>query len=215
MAKKFVKKSARPHPSESAVEPSDKAYPVEAAELEAQKRRMKKAAAMGAEALKPPQPSTTPALQPTALPAPPAPLTPLAAVWPTSAPAQGASKSTQAAQPTKISVERQPTQAPAKPAAAAAEAPKPSLPPKIMVTFILPASEAKRVTLTGDFNGWSSDASPMKRGEDGRWETTVELAPGRYQYKFVVDGQWIPDPHAPENVWNQHGTLNSVRDVRS
>ena len=48
----------------------------------------------------------------------------------------------------------------------------------------------------------------------GTWETTVELAPGRYQYKFVVDGQWIPDPLAHDNVWNQHGTLNSVVEVR-
>lgn len=214
MAKKSTKKSGRPLPAESRTESLDRAYPVEPAELAGQKQRLQKAAAMGAQALKPLTPTTTSDLQPTAAATPPPPLTPLAAVWPTSAPAEGASKSAQEAQPTKIPVEWQPTQAPRKVAAAAEEL-KSSSPPKIMVTFILPEREAKRVTLSGGFNGWSPDATPMKRYEDGHWETTVELAPGRYQYKFVVDGQWIPDPLAHDNVWNQHGTLNSVVEVRA
>jgi 1,4-alpha-glucan branching enzyme len=55
----------------------------------------------------------------------------------------------------------------------------------------------------------------MKRHDDGHWEATVDLAPGRYEYKFVRDGEWIPDLLARENVWNQHGTLNSVIEVRA
>jgi 1,4-alpha-glucan branching enzyme len=55
----------------------------------------------------------------------------------------------------------------------------------------------------------------MKRHTDGHWETTAALAPGRYQYKFLIDGQWIPDPLARENVRNYHGTLNSVVEVRA
>jgi 1,4-alpha-glucan branching enzyme len=54
----------------------------------------------------------------------------------------------------------------------------------------------------------------MRRDSSGYWETTVDLAPGRYQYKFVVDGEWIPDPLAREHAWNHHGTLNSVLEVR-
>jgi len=53
----------------------------------------------------------------------------------------------------------------------------------------------------------------MKRHHDGHWEATVALAPGRYQYKFIVDGEWITDPKAQENVRNYHGTLNSVIEV--
>ena len=79
--------------------------------------------------------------------------------------------------------------------------------------FALVDLGAKQVSLSGDFNGWNSQATPMKKDEAGHWETTVELAPGRYQYKFVVDGQWIPDPLAREHVWNHHGTLNSVIEV--
>ena len=92
---------------------------------------------------------------------------------------------------------------------------QPLVPPSVRVAFVLPLCDAKRVSLSGDFNGWSPDATPMKRYDDGHWETTVELAPGRYEYKFVRDGEWMPDLLARENVWNQHGTLNSVIEVRA
>lgn len=84
----------------------------------------------------------------------------------------------------------------------------------VKVTFALLEPEAKQVAVCGDFNGWASGATPMKRHEGGHWEATVALAPGRYEYKFLLDGHWIPDPLAHENVWNYHGTLNSVIEVR-
>ena len=87
--------------------------------------------------------------------------------------------------------------------------------PGVKVTFVFPEPTAQRVTLCSEFNGWSPDATPLQRQADGHWETTVALAPGRYQYKFVVDGRWIPDPLARENVPNPHGTLNSVVEVRA
>jgi hypothetical protein len=88
--------------------------------------------------------------------------------------------------------------------------------PRVRVTFVFPVCQccAKHVSLSGDFNGWSPDATPMKRYDDGHWETTLELAPGRYEYKFVRDGEWMPDLLALENVLNQHGTLNSVIEVQ-
>lgn len=85
----------------------------------------------------------------------------------------------------------------------------------VNVKFVLLDLGAKQVSLSGDFNGWLPTATPMKRDEGGHWETTVALAPGRYEYKFVVGGEWIPDPLARENVWNCHGTLNSVIEVRA
>jgi len=84
----------------------------------------------------------------------------------------------------------------------------------VTVTFVLLEPHAKQAALSGDFNGWAADATPMKRQDDGHWEAVIALAPGRYEYKFVVDGQWIPDPQAQMNVWNQHGTLNSVIEIR-
>ena len=101
--------------------------------------------------------------------------------------------------------------------AVVAEAPVVSKVPTVKVTFVLPTCPccAKRVSLSGDFNGWSPDATPMKRYDDGHWETTIELAPGRYEYKFVRDGEWMPDLLARENVLNGYGTLNSVIEVRA
>ncbi|MBI3875935.1 MAG: glycoside hydrolase family 13, partial [Verrucomicrobia bacterium] len=40
------------------------------------------------------------------------------------------------------------------------------------------------------------------------------LAPGRYEYLFVVDGRWLSDPGADEAVPNRFGGWNSVREVR-
>ncbi len=93
------------------------------------------------------------------------------------------------------------------------KAPIPANHQTITVPFALMAPEAKRVCLCGEFNSWSPDALPMKRVDGGRWETTLALRPGRYQYKFIADGQWTPDPQAPETVPNEHGSVNSVIKV--
>jgi len=90
------------------------------------------------------------------------------------------------------------------------QAPMPTAPQTVKVTFGLLEPGAKQVSLCGEFNGWSVDATPMKRDDAGHWETTVALTPGRHEYKFVVDGNWKHDPLARVNVWNQTGTLNSV-----
>jgi 1,4-alpha-glucan branching enzyme len=96
-----------------------------------------------------------------------------------------------------------------------ADTPRPPAGPrKVTVTFTLLEPDAKRAAVSGDFNEWSPAGAPMRRHEGGHWETTLELAPGRYQYKFIVDGEWIPDPLARENIQNPHGTLNSVIEVR-
>jgi 1,4-alpha-glucan branching enzyme len=96
----------------------------------------------------------------------------------------------------------------------AASAEKPTAPKTLSVSFAVHKPDAKGVSLCGDFNGWSPNATSMKRYDDGRWETTVALAPGHYQYKFIVDGEWIADPASEKNVPNEHGSLNSVVEVQ-
>jgi Glycogen recognition site of AMP-activated protein kinase len=85
----------------------------------------------------------------------------------------------------------------------------------VEVCFSLFEPTAKEVSLCGAFNDWSGDATPMCRGNDGHWQATLALLPGRYEYKFLVDGQWMPDLHAAENVMNDYGTLNSVMEIRA
>ena len=61
------------------------------------------------------------------------------------------------------------------------------------VVFSVEAPGAERVQLVGDFNEWGTEDSEMERV--GRvWRKVVNLHPGRYQYRFVVDGQWLSDP---------------------
>jgi hypothetical protein len=232
MAKKSLKKATKQLAAEAGVNQADRAYLAEPEELNAQRQRLKKAAAAGAEALKSSAPAAPPDLNPAPAAVSPPPLQPLAILWPTPAPSQGASKPSQAparqvqtipvkppaplaspapaAQSLKSAAPPEPTQFPGK-SAVVAEA---SAVRRVKVTFVLPKCDAKRVSLSGEFNGWSPDATPMKRHADGNWETTVELAPGRYEYKFVRDGEWIPDLLAHENVWNDLGTLNSVVEAR-
>ena len=68
---------------------------------------------------------------------------------------------------------------------------------------------AKSVLVTGNFNGWNRDGYKMSR-EDGKWILPLNLHPGKYIYKFIVDGKWILDPANKLYEANEYGTDNSV-----
>ena len=78
------------------------------------------------------------------------------------------------------------------------------------VTFSLKAPRAKKVILMGDFNGWDAGAHPMKKDRDGLWKVAVALPPGRYEFKFFVDGRWREGSKKEMTVPNRFGTLNNV-----
>ncbi len=82
------------------------------------------------------------------------------------------------------------------------------------VRFSLDAPKAKAVLLVGDFTDWEARAKRMRRPRRGSpsFVTVVELEPGTYEYKFIVDGHWVEDPRA-EAVPNSFGTRNSVVSV--
>lgn len=83
------------------------------------------------------------------------------------------------------------------------------------VEFLLERSGAEQVCLCGDFNQWQpTSLRKVGRPDAGLWEKRLVLSPGRYEYKFVVDGNWTHDPEARENVPNLYGSLNSVVEVR-
>lgn len=87
---------------------------------------------------------------------------------------------------------------------------------KVEVEFVLDRTGVEQVCICGDFNGWRPDGLRLiGDSEDGLWETKLKLSPGRYEYKFLVDGKWLHDPGASENVPNAFGSLNSVINVGS
>ena len=71
--------------------------------------------------------------------------------------------------------------------------------------------EAKKVFLVGDFNGWDPQAEAMTR-HGSQFSKCIRLPPGRYQYKFVIDGKWHADPNAPV-VMSELGSTNNVVNV--
>ena len=81
------------------------------------------------------------------------------------------------------------------------------------INFELLVPEAHRVTLVGDFNTWDPNSIPMAREKSGNWKAELKLKPGRYEYKFVVDGEWWTDPANREIAQNLFGSLNSVKEV--
>ncbi len=68
--------------------------------------------------------------------------------------------------------------------------------------------EVESVALAGSFNGWSSTADMMTRGEDGVFRIDMPIGPGTWTYKLVVDGEWMADPANPEQDGSGFG--NSV-----
>lgn len=83
------------------------------------------------------------------------------------------------------------------------------------VQFVLTAPTASRVSLAGDFNGWSTTAAPLHRAAGADvWSVAIPLTPGRHVYAFVVDDSvWVPDPTAPRAPENDFGPPNSVVTV--
>jgi cyclomaltodextrinase len=83
------------------------------------------------------------------------------------------------------------------------------------VTFTYrPGGSPGAVYLAGSFNNWSPDKDLMKDDDgDGIYEMTLKLAPGQYQYKFVIDGAWKEDPAAKASTDDGFGGKNSILDV--
>jgi 1,4-alpha-glucan branching enzyme len=61
------------------------------------------------------------------------------------------------------------------------------------VFFALEAPNAQRVQLVGDFNGWTPDGSEMMPSGNV-WTSKLKLEPGRYRYRYIIDGDWRRDP---------------------
>ena len=88
-------------------------------------------------------------------------------------------------------------------------------PKRRRVVFTLDASQAKEVFLAGDFNDWKKEKHPLKKNAKGIWEKIAMLFPGRYEYKFVIAGQWKRDTENPQTCLNCFGSRNSVISVSS
>jgi len=74
-----------------------------------------------------------------------------------------------------------------------------------------PGDGAGEVRLAGDFNHWRP--VPMRKRKDGEFVAVVAVAPGTYEYKFLIDGQWTVDRDNHDWASNPFGGVNSVAVV--
>ena len=94
-----------------------------------------------------------------------------------------------------------------------------SMKQKRITTFSYQAEHANSVCIAATFNDWSPQATPMKRNASGEWSANLELAPGGYEYRFVIDSQWANEPECanhescPHCVPNPFGTKNQKLQV--
>ncbi|MDF1614889.1 isoamylase early set domain-containing protein [Desulfurivibrio dismutans] len=80
--------------------------------------------------------------------------------------------------------------------------------------FSLMAPDAAEVYVVGDFNDWKNGSDKMRKLKSGLHKKSKKLKPGRYEYRFVVDGQWLNDPACDQRCANPFGGENSVIEVR-
>jgi 1,4-alpha-glucan branching enzyme len=83
------------------------------------------------------------------------------------------------------------------------------------VTFRFEAGPESDVRLAGSFNNWNTSTHRLSRKNgNGKYATSLLLPAGRHEYKFIVNGEWRCDPACADLAPNEHGTLNSVIEVR-
>ena len=69
------------------------------------------------------------------------------------------------------------------------------------------------VFIAGAFNDWNPCSHQLTCSETGEWEITLDLAPGTYEYKLIIDGEWMADPTCEDKVPDPFGSYNSVLKV--
>jgi len=85
--------------------------------------------------------------------------------------------------------------------------------PKQLVHFEYTDPAARNVCIAGSFNDWHPSVSEMLNMGSDKWVKDLELAPGTYEYRFVVDGNWVTDTRCAHTVENPFGESNSLMIV--
>jgi chromosome partitioning protein len=82
------------------------------------------------------------------------------------------------------------------------------------VLFVQPGGPHLSVSVAGDHNGWSGEATRLTYNERmGVHEGVVEMGSGRHLYRIVVNGRWMADPFNPNSQSNPFGDVDSVVEV--
>lgn len=85
--------------------------------------------------------------------------------------------------------------------------------PVCKITFCVPAKEANKVEVAGDFNSW--ELSELKKYKNGNFKGQFNVpVDQKYQFRYIVDGQWTNETEADGYQWNDFAAAeNSVLEV--
>lgn len=106
---------------------------------------------------------------------------------------------------------------PAAPAAPKVTKQGPNVTPDGVVFNYKAEGKNRKIYLAASFNNWNKeDPNYLMKDDDGDgiWSITVKLAPGTYQYKYVIEGKWTQDTYAPGEAPDGFGGRNSQFDVK-
>lgn len=78
--------------------------------------------------------------------------------------------------------------------------------------FLEGHQNAKKVILAGSFNKWDENLYKMIKTKKG-WVLDLQLAPGTYEYKFIVDGNWTHDLANKKKALNEYAGYNSIIEI--
>ncbi len=84
--------------------------------------------------------------------------------------------------------------------------------PLCKVTFSIVAKEATTAAVVGDFNNWNPAQGELTKLKNGTFKATFDLPKdASYEFKYVVDGNFLNEPEADAFVFNNFaGAENSV-----
>ena len=85
--------------------------------------------------------------------------------------------------------------------------------PVCKITFCVPAKEANKVEVAGDFNSW--ELSELKKYKNGNFKGQFNVpVDQKYQFRYIVDGQWTNETEADGYQWNDFAAAeDSVLEV--
>lgn len=75
-------------------------------------------------------------------------------------------------------------------------------------------TDAEAVAIYGSFNNWIQTKNYCAKDTDG-WDCSIDLAPGKYTYRFLVDGVGLTDPTNPATEDDGQGHAVSVIVIRA
>lgn len=81
------------------------------------------------------------------------------------------------------------------------------------VTLIFDDFGTRDIKIAGTFNAWIPDKGVETCYDNGHLIKVLNLRPGTYQYRLVVDGVWREDTGNPDQTVNEYGEINSVLTV--